>query len=140
MGWAGVSSNPPPVIDATFPQVRGFGRCSQGEHGARHPAMGPIATIMHAKLTAGLEPSSLVIEDDSARHAGHAGMAVHAAKQGGGATGSGETHFNIQIVATVFEGKSRVARQRLVFDLLRDELAGPVHALSLKTSAPGEAG
>jgi BolA family transcriptional regulator, general stress-responsive regulator len=102
--------------------------------------MGPIASIMHAKLTAGLTPVRLVIEDDSARHAGHAGVTVHAAKQGGSATGSGETHFNMEIVAAAFEGKSRVARQRLVFDLLREELAGPVHALSLKTLTPGELG
>lgn len=102
--------------------------------------MGPVATTIFEKLNAGLSPIKLVIEDDSARHAGHVGAAVHAAKQGGSATGSGETHFNVEVVSSVFEGQSKVGRQRLVFGLLREELAGPVHALSLKTLTPDEAG
>jgi BolA family transcriptional regulator, general stress-responsive regulator len=102
--------------------------------------MGPVAAAMHRKITEGLAPSRLVIDDDSARHAGHAGVAVHAAKQGGSATGTGETHFNLEVVSSAFEGLSRVARQRLVMELLRAEMAGPVHALALKTLTPAEAG
>jgi BolA family transcriptional regulator, general stress-responsive regulator len=52
--------------------------------------------------------------------------------KGGGATGSGETHFDIVIEAQAFAGKNRVACQRLVYGVLADELAGPVHALSLR--------
>ena len=52
---------------------------------------------------------------------------------------TGETHFNVTIEAAVFEGQSRIARQRLVYAALKDELAGPVHALAVKARAPGEA-
>ena len=66
--------------------------------------------------------------DDSARHAGHAG-----------ARDGGESHFHLDIVSAEFAGKSRVARQRLVYELLAEELKGPIHALSLVTRTPEEA-
>lgn len=82
--------------------------------------------MIEAKLVSGLSPTVLEITDDSARHAGHAGAS------------GGESHFNVTIQAAAFRGLSRVARQRLVYSLLAEELAGPVHALSLVTRAPGE--
>jgi BolA protein len=88
-----------------------------------------VAQSIESKLTQALKPVRLVVEDDSARHAGHAG-----AGQGG------ESHFNLEIVSAAFAGQSRVARQRIVYAILKDELAGPVHALSLKTATPEEAG
>lgn len=94
---------------------------------------GPIATIIREKLTAGLSPDRLEIEDDSARHAGH----HHEGGMDGRA--GGESHFNVAIVAAVFEGQGRVQRQRVVNALLREELAGPVHALSIKAMTPAEA-
>ena len=42
------------------------------------------------------------------------------------------------IVSAVFDGKSRVDRQRMVYEILADEMAGPVHALALTTRAPAE--
>jgi BolA protein len=98
--------------------------------------MGPVQLQMRKKLEAAFAPSRLEITDDSARHAGHVGARTHAAKQGGSATGSGETHFDIVIEAMAFAGLTRVARQRLVYNVLSEELAGPVHALSLKAEAP----
>jgi BolA protein len=67
------------------------------------------------------------VEDDSARHHGHAGAAP-----------GGESHFNVAIESPCFEGLSRLQRQRAVLRALADELAGPVHALSIKARAPGE--
>lgn len=95
---------------------------------------GPIASIMREKLTAGLAPVRLEIEDDSGRHAGH--------HHEGGVDGQagGESHFNVTVVSAAFEGQGRVQRQRAVNDLLRAELAGPVHALSIKALTPDEAG
>jgi BolA protein len=101
---------------------------------------GPVQAAMRARLEAAFAPLSLVIRDDSARHAGHAGARAHAAKQGGGAVSAGETHFDLAIVSDAFEGLSRVARQRAVMDVLRAELAGPVHALSMSCRTPAEAG
>jgi BolA protein len=83
---------------------------------------------MRQKLTDALAPASLDITDESARHAGHSGAAP-----------GGETHFHVRIVSDAFAGRTRVARHRLVYDLLRAELDGGVHALSLETLLPAEA-
>ncbi len=98
--------------------------------------MGPVQIQMRKKLTEAFAPLVLEVLDESASHAGHAGAAVHAAKQGGGATGIGETHFSVTIVSAAFVGLNRVARQRAIYQVLAEELAGPVHALALKADAP----
>ncbi|HKR89466.1 MAG TPA: BolA family protein [Phenylobacterium sp.] len=90
--------------------------------------MGAIAEAIRDKLTEAFRPTRLEIQDDSARHHGHAG-----AREGG------ESHFNVLIEAEAFAGKPKVARQRLVYQTLAEELAGPVHALSVRAVAPGEA-
>ena len=90
--------------------------------------MGAVAEAMRNKLIDALYPTRLEIVDDSARHAGHAG-----------ARDGGESHFNVTIVCAAFAGIGRVQRQRLVHGVLTEELAGPVHALSLKLLAPQEA-
>jgi len=51
----------------------------------------------------------------------------------------GESHFNLTIVSAVFETMGRVARQRAVNAALADELADPVHALSIRALTPAEA-
>lgn len=98
--------------------------------------MGPVQIQMRKKLTDAFTPLVLEILDESASHAGHAGAAVHAAKQGGSATAIGETHFSVTIVSAAFAGLNRVARQRAIYKVLAEELAGPVHALALKAEAP----
>ena len=90
-----------------------------------------MADTIRAKLDAAFTPQRLDIVDDSARHAGHAG-----ASEGG--ADRGETHFSVSIVSVAFSGLGRVERQRRVYDVLADELKGPIHALALKTAAPGE--
>lgn len=94
----------------------------------------PVAAAIRDKLTEAFAPERLEVVDDSARHAGHAG-AGPSLEDGG----RGETHFDVVVVAAAFEGMGRVARQRAVNAALREELAGPVHALSIKALAPGEA-
>lgn len=89
--------------------------------------MGEIAARIRAKLEAALAPSVLEIRDDSHRHAGHAG-----------ARPEGETHFAVTIVAAAFAGQGRIARQRMVHAALAEELRARVHALQLRTLAPGE--
>jgi BolA protein len=90
--------------------------------------MGAISEAIHDKLTAAFQPTRLEVEDDSARHRGHAG-----AREGG------ESHFNVTIESARFAGTAKVARQRMVYQALAEELAGPVHALSVRALAPGEA-
>jgi BolA protein len=86
-----------------------------------------VADRIRTKLAAALQPSRLAIHDESHRHAGHAG-----------ARPEGETHFHVEIVSAAFAGESRVARQRRVYAVLAEELAGPVHALALTTLTPEE--
>lgn len=93
---------------------------------------GPVAAIIREKLQQSLSPSRLEIVDDSWRHAGHHHEGGMDAKPGG------ESHFNVVVVSDAFEGQSRLARQRAVNDLLRAELAGPVHALSVRALTPVE--
>ncbi len=89
--------------------------------------MGAVAEAIRDKLTEAFQPTRLEVQDDSARHHGHAG-----AREGG------ESHFNVTIEAEAFAGAPKVARQRMVYRALSEELAGPVHALSVKAYAPGE--
>jgi BolA protein len=90
-----------------------------------------VAETMTRKLTERFAPTQLDIVDDSHRHVGHAGHP-------GGAGQGGETHFSVVLVSAAFTGMGRVARQRLVYETLAEELAGGVHALALTTLAPGE--
>lgn len=93
---------------------------------------GPIATIIREKLTLALAPTRLEIEDDSWRHAGHHHEGGMDARPGG------ESHFNLVVVSSAFEGVSRLGRQRSVNAALAAELAGPIHALSIRALTPAE--
>lgn len=88
-----------------------------------------VAETMRRKLVAAFAPEEIAIEDQSTRHAGHAG-----------ARPEGETHFRLRIVASAFAGMNRLERQRRIYDVLHDELREHVHALSVAAYAPGEAG
>jgi BolA family transcriptional regulator, general stress-responsive regulator len=72
-----------------------------------------------------LEPTRLEIEDDSAKHAGHAGS-----------TGGG--HFTVTIVSSHFSGKSRIMRHRVVYQSLEELIPSRIHALSIRAIAPDE--
>ncbi|MCZ6650162.1 MAG: BolA family transcriptional regulator [Acidobacteria bacterium] len=79
------------------------------------------ARSLEAALTHAFAPVHLEIEDDSARHAGHAGAA------GGG------RHFNITLVSAAFDGHSLLEQHRMVNAVLKDLLGGEIHALGLHT-------
>lgn len=81
-----------------------------------------LQSQLNARL-AELQPSKLVILDESHLHAGHAGA------QGGA------KHLRVRISAPCFNGLSHVARHRLVYDRLRDLIPHPIHALALETQA-----
>jgi len=84
-----------------------------------------VAKKIEEKLTAQFSPSHLEVIDESHLHQGHVG-----------ARPEGETHFKVSIVSDKFAGLSRVQTHRMINEVLATELAGPVHALSLKTKAP----
>lgn len=82
---------------------------------------------IRAAIEAALAPLSLQVEDDSARHAGHAG-----ARDGRG-------HFNVEVVSDAFRGLAPLARHRRVYDAVGTMMETDIHALSIIARTPEEA-
>lgn len=82
-------------------------------------------TLIRERLAA-LSPLRLELRDDSALHAGHAG-----ARDGGG-------HFQLEIIAAAFSGKSTLARHRLVYEALGELMRSRIHALAIRAFSPDE--
>jgi BolA protein len=82
---------------------------------------------IESALTAAFQPHRLDVNDESALHAGHAG-----------ARDGGQTHYEVVMVSAAFSGLGRLARSRAVHEVLANEFAGGLHALSLKLRAPDE--
>ena len=76
------------------------------------------------RLEAAFAPETLTVENESHRHAGHAGD-----------DGSGESHFRVTIRAAAFAPMSRIERHRAVHAALGPKLVGRIHALALKIEA-----
>jgi len=73
------------------------------------------------KLNKAFSPSHLEVIDESEQHRGH-----------GGYRDGGETHFKVILKSAAMNGLNRVARQRAVYAVLKEELAERVHALALQ--------
>jgi BolA protein len=78
------------------------------------------------RLGAALAPQELVVEDESHRHAGHAG-----ARDGRG-------HFRVRIVSAAFRGQLPLARHRAVYAALGELMQTDIHALAIDARAPEE--
>lgn len=78
-----------------------------------------------------LNPTRLEVIDDSRAHAGHAGAAQHAARNGTTDADSAESHFELMIVSAAFTGKPLVARHRMIYTLLDDLMKTQIHALKI---------
>lgn len=89
----------------------------------------PIYAAIQARLTAALSPTTLVIHDHSEEHAEHVAM------RGQGYT---ETHFDIVVVSSKFEGVNAVQRHRMVYKELQEEFSKGLHAVNIKTRTPEE--
>ncbi len=83
---------------------------------------------LERKIEAAIAPSSLIIIDQSHLHSGHAGDRPF-----------GQSHYHAIVTATAFQGKNRVARQRMVFAALGSLVGQEVHALSMDLRTPDEA-
>lgn len=81
---------------------------------------------IRSRLETALTPQEIVLDDDSAMHAGHAGAA------------SGGGHYNLRIVSARFEGLKLVTRHRLVYDSVHDMMHKEIHALAITALAPSE--
>ncbi|NYT23105.1 BolA family transcriptional regulator [Alcaligenaceae bacterium] len=94
-----------------------------------HPGASPAAAhttdrvgLLRERLSA-LEPTELEIIDESHLHIGHAGS-----RDGAG-------HYRVMIVSPRFQGLRTVASHRLVYDLVRDLMPYPIHALAIEARA-----
>lgn len=88
----------------------------------------PVRDKIIKLLEDALAPLFLKVEDFSESHRGHAGY-----REGG-------SHFAVTIVSSHFTGKTAIERQRLIYQILDDDLrSGVIHALTLKTLTPEQA-
>lgn len=83
---------------------------------------------IRAAIEAALAPVALEVEDESHKHAGHAG-----ARDGRG-------HFRVDVVSSAFEGLTPIARHRKVYAGLGDLMVTDIHALAIRARTPAEAG
>ena len=87
--------------------------------------MSQLSERIEAALREALQPSEFMLQDDSHLHAGHAG-----AREG--------SHYTVRLVSERFAGLKRLARHRLVYDALKDQMQSGIHALAIDARAPGE--
>ena len=85
-----------------------------------------IAGELHELLQRALSPASLVLRDDSAAHAGHAGA-------------SSGAHFAVTVVAECFAGRTLLQRHRMVYEAAAPLLRQGIHALQISALTPVEA-
>lgn len=83
---------------------------------------------IRAAIEAALAPVSLEIEDESHKHAGHAG-----ARDGRG-------HFRVDVVSSAFAGMTPIARHRAVYAAVGELMTTDIHALAIRARTPQEAG
>ncbi len=81
-----------------------------------------MQSVIERKLNDSINTSVLNIENESHMHSGPAT----------------ESHFKVTIVSEDFDGKMLIARHRLVNEVLKDELDGAIHALTMHTMTPDE--
>jgi BolA protein len=73
-----------------------------------------------------LSPIHFSIIDETWKHAGHAGAV------------SGKGHFILHIVSEKFEGVPLINRNRMIFEILKEEMESSIHALSIRAQTPAE--
>ena len=92
------------------------------------PRLNPLRIAkIRTLLEAALSPVSIEVQDDSHKHAGHAGSRL------------GQGHFSVHIVSACFAGKLPLARHRLVYAALGDMMQTDIHALVIRAQTPEEA-
>ncbi|KKK26149.1 BolA domain protein [Aspergillus ochraceoroseus] len=91
----------------------------------------PVEDLIREKITTAFSPSTLIIRNDSHKHAHHEAMRGAVSK---------ETHFHVTITSPSFQSKLQPARHRMVYALLKEEMSreGGIHALQLRTKTPEE--
>ena len=81
---------------------------------------------IRCRLQTALSPESLQVEDEGHLHIGHEG-----AKDGRG-------HFRVLVVSDQFQGKTLIARHRLIYQAMGDLMQTDIHALAIDAYTPDE--
>tara|TARA_Y100000994_G_scaffold249084_1_gene258987 strand:+ start:4209 stop:4475 length:267 start_codon:yes stop_codon:yes gene_type:complete len=81
--------------------------------------------VIRTKLDKALGPTEIKVIDESSLHDGHAGS-----------NGAGQSHYRVEVRSSVFIGKSKVERERIIHSLLLEEYSSGLHALSIRARAP----
>ena len=110
-------------------QARQFSTSAGSSDGGNGGENGGRVYYSIIKKLSMLKPAELVVEDESHKHARHAGM------DGSEAV---ESHFNVRIIADCFEGLGLVQRHKMIYTLLDEEMKGGIHALSIYSKTPTE--
>ena len=71
-------------------------------------------------------PSELLVKDQSHLHEGHAGAQ------------DGRGHFEVTIVSDQFDGMSRIARHRIIYDAIGGLMETDIHALRINAYSPSD--
>jgi BolA protein len=82
----------------------------------------PTGDTIQAKVKAALPVTHLQLLNESHMHAGP----------------RTDSHYKLVLVSEAFGGLSKVRRHQRVYGILKDELAGQVHALALHLYTPQE--
>jgi len=98
---------------------------------AMSTAATPVEDAMRTKLSQALELQTIDIINNSHLHSHHKAMQGSTSK---------ETHFKVTLISKVFQSKTQMARHRMIYALLKDEMKaeGGIHALELTTRTPEE--
>ena len=83
--------------------------------------MSSIENLIQNKLATAFEPAFLEVENQSYKHNVPPGS---------------ESHFRVTVVSVKFDGSSLVQRHQMINEVLKEELAGEVHALSINAKTP----
>jgi BolA protein len=86
----------------------------------------PSVDRIRSVLESAFAPGRVAVEDDSARHEGHAG-----ARGGAG-------HFRVRIESQAFAGRSRLQRHRMVYEALAGMIPDQIHALNIDAISPDD--
>jgi len=86
-----------------------------------------LEDVIRSKLQQAFQPTRLEVRNVSHQHAGHASS-----------PGTGQSHFEVEIICPAFQGINKVSRHRQVYQALQAEMAGPIHALKLTALSPEE--
>ena len=82
-----------------------------------------VQTRIEKKLQIAFEPLFLQVQNESNQHNVPPGS---------------ESHFKVVIVSQKFEQKSLLQQHQLINKVLAEDLAGPIHALSIQSKTPSQ--